>query len=103
MARKIATEFPGSGDMQQRMIEQINSEQNTAAEMLAHINDVHAMVAKSRDPQERFNTLIFFGALVANADRKEGLKLIDQAAGMIETLKPGKGPAQLSNRTGVHL
>ncbi len=93
-ARKIANDFPGEPQRRQEMLEMIDRSQKDLAEFRDMLRNVQAMLDSLPNTREKFLYLLFASGQIANTDRKEAQKLRDRAAGMIETMRPGKDPLE---------
>ena len=61
-----------------------------ASELREQLKEVQLTLDKLPDMKQRTLFLMFVANQIGTSDQKEALKLMDQASGMIDTMKPGK-------------
>jgi hypothetical protein len=100
-ARKIATNSDLDPEMQRRMLDQIDRDQRWTSISEAKLAEVQVQLSKLQTPRERVWLLVFAANRVAPKDRETALKLINQANGIVDSMKPGNEQTQAQLRLAV--
>jgi hypothetical protein len=88
-ARKIATDYRGNPDMRREMLAQLDHLQEWASVKDAKLEEVqHALTTMPR-VSDQVTLLLAVANQVGATDQKKALKLLNQASGLVDTMKPG--------------
>jgi hypothetical protein len=94
-ARKIANDFSGDPESKQRMLAQIEQAQKWASLNEEKLAEIQKSLSEIPRPEERIGALFMVVFRAGAMDRKVVLKLIDQAAELADTMKPGRDRIQM--------
>jgi hypothetical protein len=88
-ARKIATDFTGDPEARERMLDQIEHDQMWAAMNNENLAEVQRILGTIPRPPKRLYFLMSIANRIGANDREAALKLLNQASGIVDTMKPG--------------
>ena len=89
-ARKIAKDYDGDPERRQLMLDDIERDQEWAVLNDEKRAEVQRELVKIPRIQDRVMVLLYLANRVGANDRKVALDLLNQASGIIDTMKPGK-------------
>ncbi len=89
-ARKIATDYGGSPERQGSMLAQLDRHQQSASMNDEKLAEVERRLSKIPRILERIGFLLDVAKRVDPNDRTAALKLLNQASGIVDTMKPGR-------------
>ncbi len=89
-ARKIATDYGGDPERRRLMLAQLDRDQMWASMNDEKLAEVQRRLSTFTRIQERVGFLLFLANRIGPNDRKAALKLLNQASGIVDTMKPGK-------------
>lgn len=89
-ARKIATDYNGHPEQRRRMIAQLDREQMWASMNDERLAEVQKRLSTMPGIQERVAFLLAVANQLGANDRTSALLLLNQANGIVDTMKPGK-------------
>lgn len=93
-ARKLATDYRGNPDMRREMLAQVEHDQAWASINDEKLEEVQRTLATMPRIQEQVATLVYVANQIGATDPKKALKLLNQASGLVDTMKPGKEQTQ---------
>lgn len=88
-ARKIAGDFNGNPEFRQQMLNEIDQRQKDAATNEQRLANIERTLNTIPKTPERIEFLLAAANRAGVNDRKSSLKLLDQAAPLIDSVKPG--------------
>lgn len=88
-AEKIATDYDGDPDTKQRMLKGIERSRMWAGMNDEKMDQLQQTLSTLPGTVERIDFLMRVAGQLARYDRKTALKLLDQANGMVDSMKPG--------------
>ena len=88
-ARKIANDYNGDPNLRQRMLADPDRREKWTARNEEQLVDVQRTLLTLPRIQDRIQLLFTAANRIGANDRRASLKLLDQASGMIDTMKPG--------------
>lgn len=89
-ARKIATDYIRDPEKRGRMLARIDREQMWASMNDEKLAEVQRTLSTIPRVQERVGFLLSLANQIGSNDRKTALDLLNQASGIVDTMKPGK-------------
>jgi hypothetical protein len=89
-ARKIANSFNNAPEVRQRLLAQIDEREGRASLTDEQLARVQTELSKMTRTEERIVFLADVANRIGTKDRAAALKLLDQAAGILEAEQPGK-------------
>jgi len=89
-ARKIVTDYGGDPERRRLMLAQIDRDQIWASMNDETLAEVQRRLSTIPRIQERVGFLLSVTNQIGANDRKAALKLLNQASGIVDTMKPGK-------------
>ncbi len=93
-ARRIATDFPGDPEMRRGMLAQVERAQTWASMNDEKLEEVQRALGTIPRIQEQLALLLNVANQIGANDQKKALKLLNQASGIIDTMKPGREQTQ---------
>ena len=100
-ARKIANDFDGDPEVRQQLLSQLKLDEDSSTVTDEDLAQVQTQVNAMTRAEDRIRLLATFANSIGGKNRAAALKLLDQAAGMLDTLKPGQ--SQVLNQFGLSL
>ena len=93
-ARKLAADYPGEPAQRQALIARIERNQAWDSVTDEQVAQIQKTVTNSPRAQDRVSFLIYAAGRMGPDNRKAALMLLDQASGIVDTLKPGREQTQ---------
>jgi len=93
-SRKIATDFRGDPGMRRQMLAQVERDQKWASINDERLDEVQRTLGTIPRIQEQFAFLLYVANQIGANEQKKALKLINQAGGLVDTMKPGREQTQ---------
>lgn len=98
-ARKLATDYSGPAEIRQQMLTEVENREKIVARNEAMQKDIDRALTTIPNMAARLEFLFEAANRVGANDRKASLKLLNQAAAMVDTMKPG--PEQSGAQAGL--
>jgi hypothetical protein len=89
-ARKIATQYVDDPEVRRMMLARIDRDQKAITINDERLTEIQRELSKISNPQEKLRLLVSVASRMALNDRNVALKLLNQASGIVETMKPGR-------------
>jgi hypothetical protein len=93
-ARKLANEFV-EPSVRRSLLELIDNNERASAEFRQKIKNLNATLETIPQVEIKIDLLLQAAKAIGPGDQKQALKLIDQAAALVESMKPGKNQLEL--------
>jgi hypothetical protein len=100
-ARKIANDFNGDPEVKKQLMAQVNADDESSSLTEEELAQVQAELNNTTPSEERLRNLAMFANSIGARNRATALKLLDQAASMLDATKPGK--EQVLSQFGLSL
>jgi len=100
-ARKIANDFNGDPEMKQQLMAQVKAADEASSLSDEELAQVQTELNNTTSGEERMRSLALFANSIGAKNRATALKLLDQAAGMLDATTPGKD--QVMSQLGLSL
>ena len=94
-AGKIATDFRGDTNMRRVMLAQVERDQRWASMNDEKLEEVQRVLSTIPRIQDQLALLLNVANQIGANDQKKALKLLNQASGMVDTMKPGREQTQV--------
>jgi hypothetical protein len=89
-ARKIVTDYETEPQTRQYILSQIDAVEKRAKLNEANLPEIQQQLAEIPGAYQRAIMLMNYAGQMGGTDRKSALKLLDQARGIIDSMKPGR-------------
>lgn len=93
-ARKIATDFRGDTEMRRVMLARVERDQRWASMNDEKLEEVQRVLGTIPQIQDQLALLLNVANQIGANDQKKALKLLNQANGIVDNMKPGKEQTQ---------
>jgi hypothetical protein len=100
-ARKIVNDFIGDPEKRQELLARLKANESFGSVTDEELDQVQAELNKLEGVEEKLSFLVGMANRVGAKNRAAALKLLDQANGIIESMKPGK--EQMKSQLGLAL
>jgi hypothetical protein len=92
-ARKIAEETPEG--VRRYMLEGLERQEKIIAKFREGLKDIDRTLEELPNIEQRVDFLLRAAGTISQTDRKEAVKLLDRANGLVDTMRPGSDQLQL--------